>query len=68
MFLLETSSDVTQKFTFDFSQDKINKEVGFILANQETIQSQITQLEAAVKQMEVNKLSIMINVIKKVAK
>ncbi|XP_037532860.1 tripartite motif-containing protein 46 isoform X1 [Nematolebias whitei] len=35
-------------------KDKINKEVSFILANQETIQSQITQLEAAIKQMEAN--------------
>lgn len=35
-------------------QDKVTKEVNFILANQETIQSQITQLEAAIKQMEVN--------------
>ncbi|XP_017280435.1 tripartite motif-containing protein 46 [Kryptolebias marmoratus] len=35
-------------------KDKINKEVGFILANQETIQGQITQLEAAIKQMEAN--------------
>lgn len=29
------------------------KEVNFILTNQETIQNQITQLEAAIKQMEV---------------
>uniref|UniRef100_A0A3P8RZW0 Tripartite motif containing 46 n=1 Tax=Amphiprion percula TaxID=161767 RepID=A0A3P8RZW0_AMPPE len=36
------------------SQDKITKEVNFILANQETIQSQITQLEAAIKHMEAN--------------
>lgn len=35
-------------------QDKVTKEVNFILANQETIQSQITELEAAIKQMEVN--------------
>lgn len=35
-------------------QDKVTKEINFILANQETIQSQITQLEAAIKQMEVN--------------
>uniref|UniRef100_A0A4W6FTK2 Tripartite motif containing 46 n=1 Tax=Lates calcarifer TaxID=8187 RepID=A0A4W6FTK2_LATCA len=35
-------------------KDKVTKEVNFILANQETIQSQITQLEAAIKQMEVN--------------
>uniref|UniRef100_A0A3P9CE29 Tripartite motif containing 46 n=1 Tax=Maylandia zebra TaxID=106582 RepID=A0A3P9CE29_9CICH len=34
-------------------KDKITKEVNFILANQETIQSQITQLEAAIKHMEV---------------
>lgn len=34
-------------------QDKITKEVSFILANQETIRSQITQLEAVIKQMEV---------------
>lgn len=34
-------------------QDKITKEVNFILANQETIQSQITQLEAAIKHTEV---------------
>uniref|UniRef100_A0A4W6FTM7 Tripartite motif containing 46 n=1 Tax=Lates calcarifer TaxID=8187 RepID=A0A4W6FTM7_LATCA len=33
-------------------KDKVTKEVNFILANQETIQSQITQLEAAIKQME----------------
>ncbi|XP_035018340.1 tripartite motif-containing protein 46 isoform X1 [Hippoglossus stenolepis] len=35
-------------------KDKVNKEVNFILANQETIQSQITQLEAAIKQTEAN--------------
>ncbi|XP_061574381.1 tripartite motif-containing protein 46 [Cololabis saira] len=35
-------------------KDKIAKEVSFILANQETIQSQITQLEAAIKLMEAN--------------
>lgn len=35
-------------------QDKVTKEVNFILANQETIQSQITHLDDAVKQMEVN--------------
>uniref|UniRef100_A0A3Q1BC81 Tripartite motif containing 46a n=1 Tax=Amphiprion ocellaris TaxID=80972 RepID=A0A3Q1BC81_AMPOC len=34
-------------------KDKITKEVNFILANQETIQSQITQLEAAIKHMEI---------------
>lgn len=34
-------------------QDKMAKEVNFILTNQETIQNQITQLEAAIKQMEV---------------
>uniref|UniRef100_A0A8C4GRR2 Tripartite motif containing 46a n=1 Tax=Dicentrarchus labrax TaxID=13489 RepID=A0A8C4GRR2_DICLA len=33
-------------------KDKVTKEINFILANQETIQSQITQLEAAIKQME----------------
>lgn len=37
-------------------QDKVTKEVNFILANQETIQNQITQLEDAIKQMEVNYL------------
>ncbi|XP_024122878.1 tripartite motif-containing protein 46 [Oryzias melastigma] len=35
-------------------KDKMAKEVNFILTNQETIQSQITQLEAAIKQMEAN--------------
>ncbi|XP_029360428.1 tripartite motif-containing protein 46 isoform X3 [Echeneis naucrates] len=35
-------------------KDKMTKEVNFILANQETIKSQITQLEAAIKQMEAN--------------
>uniref|UniRef100_A0AAQ4S2K4 Tripartite motif containing 46a n=1 Tax=Gasterosteus aculeatus aculeatus TaxID=481459 RepID=A0AAQ4S2K4_GASAC len=35
-------------------KDKVTKEVNFVLANQETIQSQITQLEAAIKQMEAN--------------
>ncbi|XP_075321671.1 tripartite motif-containing protein 46 isoform X1 [Odontesthes bonariensis] len=35
-------------------KDKITKGVSFILANQEIIQSQITQLEAAIKQMEAN--------------
>lgn len=35
-------------------QDKLTKEVNFILANQETIQSQITHLDDAIKQMEVN--------------
>ncbi|XP_054477882.1 tripartite motif-containing protein 46 isoform X2 [Anoplopoma fimbria] len=35
-------------------KDKLTKEVNFVLANQETIQSQITQLEAAIKQMEAN--------------
>lgn len=38
-------------------QDKVTKEVNFILANQETIQSQITHLDDAIKQMEVNFLS-----------
>lgn len=38
-------------------QDKVTKEMNFILANQETIQSQICQLEDAIKQMEVNYLS-----------
>uniref|UniRef100_A0A3Q3W7R6 Uncharacterized protein n=1 Tax=Mola mola TaxID=94237 RepID=A0A3Q3W7R6_MOLML len=35
-------------------QEKVTKEVNFILANQETIQSQITQLEDTIKQMEAN--------------
>ncbi|XP_034409998.1 tripartite motif-containing protein 46 isoform X1 [Cyclopterus lumpus] len=35
-------------------KDKVTKEVNFVVANQETIQSQITQLEAAIKQMEAN--------------
>ncbi|KAK2844609.1 hypothetical protein Q5P01_011268 [Channa striata] len=35
-------------------KEKIGKEVSFILANQDTIQSQITQVEAAIKQMEAN--------------
>ncbi|XP_078027700.1 tripartite motif-containing protein 46 isoform X1 [Epinephelus lanceolatus] len=35
-------------------KEKVTKEVNFILANQETIQGQITQLEAAIKQMEAN--------------
>uniref|UniRef100_A0A3P8UN90 Tripartite motif containing 46 n=1 Tax=Cynoglossus semilaevis TaxID=244447 RepID=A0A3P8UN90_CYNSE len=35
-------------------KDKITKEVNFILANQETIQNQITQLDAAIKQTEVS--------------
>uniref|UniRef100_A0A671WB51 Tripartite motif containing 46 n=1 Tax=Sparus aurata TaxID=8175 RepID=A0A671WB51_SPAAU len=38
-------------------KDKVTKEMNFILANQETIQSQICQLEDAIKQMEVNYLS-----------
>uniref|UniRef100_A0A8D3B2B6 Tripartite motif containing 46a n=1 Tax=Scophthalmus maximus TaxID=52904 RepID=A0A8D3B2B6_SCOMX len=37
-------------------KDKVTKEVNFILGNQETILSQITQLEAAIKQMEVNQI------------
>lgn len=37
-------------------KDKVTKEMNFILANQETIQSQITQLEATIKQMEVKHL------------
>ena len=41
-------------------QDKVNKEVNFILANQETIQSQITQLEATNKQMEVTPFPIIV--------
>lgn len=47
-----------QKFQLLFLvfQDKVTKEVNFILANQEKIQSQITQLEDAIKQMEVNYL------------
>lgn len=36
-----------------FSQEKVTKEVNYVLASQDTIQSQITQLEAANKQMEV---------------
>ncbi|XP_034030643.1 tripartite motif-containing protein 46 [Thalassophryne amazonica] len=39
---------------YHFLKDKVNKEVNYILANQETIQSQITQLESAIKQMEAN--------------
>ncbi|XP_028326818.1 tripartite motif-containing protein 46 isoform X2 [Gouania willdenowi] len=39
---------------YQMLKDEITKEVNFILANQETIQSQITQLEAAIKQMEAN--------------
>ncbi|CAN9513604.1 unnamed protein product [Ophioblennius macclurei] len=35
-------------------KEKITKEVNFILANQGTIQSQITQLEGAIKLMEAN--------------
>ncbi|XP_028281631.1 tripartite motif-containing protein 46 [Parambassis ranga] len=35
-------------------KDKITKEANFILSNQELIESQITQLEAAIKQMEAN--------------
>ncbi|XP_026173029.1 tripartite motif-containing protein 46 isoform X2 [Mastacembelus armatus] len=35
-------------------KEKVTKEVSFILANQETIQSQVTKLEAAIKQMEAN--------------
>ncbi|XP_028985315.1 tripartite motif-containing protein 46 [Betta splendens] len=35
-------------------KEKISKEVDFILSNQETIQTQISQLEAAVKHMEAN--------------
>ncbi|TWW79180.1 tripartite motif-containing protein 46 isoform X1 [Takifugu flavidus] len=35
-------------------KDKVTKEVNFILANQETIQSQITHLDDAIKQMEAN--------------
>ncbi|KAM3614012.1 uncharacterized protein V6R79_008469 [Siganus canaliculatus] len=35
-------------------KDKVTKEVSFILANQDTIQSQITQLEEGIKQMEAN--------------
>lgn len=42
-------------FLFLF-QDKITKEVNFILANQEIIQSQTTHLDDAIKQMEVNLL------------
>ncbi|XP_069041310.1 tripartite motif-containing 46b [Lepisosteus oculatus] len=35
-------------------KDKITKSVGYILSNQETVQSQITQLEAAITQTEMN--------------
>ncbi|XP_077455596.1 tripartite motif-containing protein 46 [Stigmatopora argus] len=35
-------------------KDQLTKEVSYILANQETIQSQITKLEEAIKQMEAN--------------
>ncbi|KAF7663021.1 hypothetical protein LDENG_00220280 [Lucifuga dentata] len=35
-------------------KDKVTKEVNYILANQETVESQILQLENAIKQMEVN--------------
>lgn len=41
-------------------QDKITKEANFILSNQELIESQITQLEAAIKQMEVHKLLVLV--------
>ncbi|XP_068614914.1 tripartite motif-containing protein 46 [Brachionichthys hirsutus] len=39
---------------YQYLKDKMTKEVGFILTNQETIQSQITRLEDALKQMEAN--------------
>ncbi|XP_061529938.1 tripartite motif-containing protein 46 [Phycodurus eques] len=35
-------------------KDQLTKEINYILANQETIQSQITQLETAIKHMETN--------------
>uniref|UniRef100_UPI003AAB5FF0 tripartite motif-containing protein 46 n=1 Tax=Centroberyx gerrardi TaxID=166262 RepID=UPI003AAB5FF0 len=35
-------------------KDKIIKEINYILANQEKVQSQITQLESVITQMEVN--------------
>ncbi|XP_053743852.1 tripartite motif-containing protein 46 isoform X1 [Synchiropus splendidus] len=35
-------------------KETLNKEVNYILANQETIHNQITQLEAAIRQMEAN--------------
>ncbi|CAG11865.1 unnamed protein product, partial [Tetraodon nigroviridis] len=39
-------------------KDKVTKEVNFILANQETIQSQITHLDDAIKQMEANSTAV----------
>ncbi|KAM6968181.1 tripartite motif-containing protein 46 [Aplochiton taeniatus] len=35
-------------------KEKINKEMNYILSNQEMVQSQITQLESAITQMELN--------------
>ncbi|XP_076010707.1 tripartite motif-containing protein 46 [Genypterus blacodes] len=35
-------------------KDKVTKEAGFILANQDTVQGQLTQLQSAVKQVEAN--------------
>lgn len=59
LFGMIQGADVNSFYVSPFvlvSQDKIAKEANFILANQETIQSQITQVEAAIKQMEVNGL------------
>ncbi|KAM6958979.1 tripartite motif-containing 46b [Aplochiton taeniatus] len=38
-------------------KDKITKEMNYILANQETVLSQITQLESAITQTEVNSMA-----------
>lgn len=44
---------VPEEFNFLPLQEKVIKEVNFILANQDVIQNQISQLEDAIKQMEV---------------
>lgn len=44
---------VSRGSTIFVFQDKVIKELNFILANQDIIQNQITQLEDAIKQMEV---------------
>lgn len=49
-----TISGFAAKTFLCLSQDKVTKEVNYILANQETIKSQLTHLDDAIKQMEVN--------------
>ncbi len=42
------------------SQEKITKEMNYILANQESVQAQITQVESGIAQTEVHSSGVLI--------